>query len=284
MKWSYPGQDSDPWFDQFESFVESVDSSSYASREDRNVLITGGGSVSFVNGELSWSSPIDVLSPISGFKVHIANGSAEIEIGDSLYIDLTRNPLGSQQSSVLTAKSVPNTDSAFLIARRVDDFVYFRNGSRIKDGESKTLFEGSDAGFEVDEKLVNTIKIAGRDTHNSELQKVSGAVAFNPSDYKYKNFSRQILFRAIAANGDSGIVTNVKLINLTDSDDITTLSFTSQSIQKDETILTVGDDSGELPDGERIYEVRTSLEEEPDGDSETAELYSAEIRVVNKPL
>lgn len=282
MIWPYPTKDSDPWFENFQSMVTAMDSSGYASREDRNIVLSGGGLVSFVaaTGLLSWSAAMVFLSPISPFKETLPAGSVTIQDGQRLYVNVTRSPLGGVSLSSIVANQIPNTDDAMLIAVRDGSAIYFRNGSRVLDGQTKTLFDPSGAGIQQ----IDVLKLSTRESHDSVTALVVGGDAFNPTDYDKPGFARTLTFRAVAANGDIGMTTTVKLYNVTDSDLCATLSFTSTTPAKDQIVLVEGAGAGQIDLVEKIYEVRIALSAPPGGPTETIELYGAEIVVVSTAI
>lgn len=283
LQWPYPSDAQDPWFSAFESMVSAQDSTGYANREDRQLIITGGGSVSFDLGTstVTWSADIEIVSPISGFKLVIAAGDADIAEGGCIYVNLTRAPVGNVALAMLSAGSVPNTDDAYVLAVRNDDIVYFRNGVLLEDGDSKPLVGGSTGIGSSANKLISSIWSGGRETHGSETPMIVGAFSLNPGDYAVAGTTMSISFRAVAANGDSGLTGHVKLVNVTDNDDIAILDFTSTSLAKDEVVLTIGAGTGEIDSSEKVYEVQIYLEDPPVDQADTIELYSAEVRVVN---
>jgi hypothetical protein len=142
MLWGYPGEDVDPWYDSFESMVIAMDSSGYASREDRNIIFGGGGDVSWDAGTdtLTWTDDIVLYSMISGFKLSIPSGFMTVLDGEVLYVDVTRSPLVNATLVAVASGSVPNTDSAMALAVRVGDTIYWRWGSKIETGETLNLF------------------------------------------------------------------------------------------------------------------------------------------------
>ena len=137
MLWNFPDQDENPWYDSFESMVIGQDSSAYASREDRSIVLSGGGLVSFVasTGIVEWSAAIVLLSPIAGYQMSLPAGSATLLDGECLYVNVTRSPVGNVSLSSFVAGQVPNTDSAMLLAIRSGSIVYWRNGAGIADGD-----------------------------------------------------------------------------------------------------------------------------------------------------
>lgn len=145
MQWPYPAKDVDPWFDTFEAMIDAMDSSSYSSREDRDIIFGGGGNVSWnaTSGLLSWSSDIVLYSMISGFKLSVLAGNVTLLAGQVLYVDVTRSPLQNLTLIANVANSVPNTDTALILAVRSVNTIYWKWGSKIEDGETINLFSAS---------------------------------------------------------------------------------------------------------------------------------------------
>lgn len=285
MIWPYPNKDSDPWFDAFTSMVLAMDASGYASREDRSIVLTGGGVVSFVasTGSLSWAAAIAMLSPIAGFKMTLPVGSVALQDGQALYVNVTRSPVGALTLSAQVGNQVPNTDAAMLLAIRSGTVVYWRNGAASVDGVPSTLFAGGGGGGGASPTLNEIVKLATRESHNDVTPLVVGGDAFNPNDYTSSGYAKVLSFRAVVANGDTGMTTHAILYNLTDGDPISTLSFTSTTPTKAQATLALGSGSGQIDLSEKFYEVRIALTATPGGPTNTIELYGAEILVVNTP-
>ncbi len=150
IKWPFPREFEDPWYDTFVTFIEAVDASMYTTREDRSSLLMGGGTVSFnitgFDGALSWTQAISLLSPIAGLLINFEPTTVTLLDGEMLYANVTRYPLNSLSSMLLKARSVPNTDDALLMAIRRGTRVYWRNGRVISNGESLPLFESNGGG------------------------------------------------------------------------------------------------------------------------------------------
>lgn len=282
MVWPYPSLNADPWYDTFESMVTAMDSSSYANREDRGIFLAKGGSFSFnaSTGILSWDDVLEMHSPVTGYRNYLPSGSVTILDGQFFYVNLTRWPLTNVSLSPFAAGSVPNTDDAYVLAARRGDDIYFRSGVKLSDGETKGLFSG---GFgAAGQKLISSAWITGRDSHDSDTPKTVGAFAFNPTEYQVTGTNTLLFFRAVAANGYTGITTHVKLRNATDGEDVAELSFTSTSVSKDEASLVVGAGSGLIKPSERVYEVLVYLDAPKVDPMESVELYSAELRVISQ--
>lgn len=142
MQWSYPGLDDDPWFEKFDQMVRSQDSSAYAGREDRQIIMGGGGDVTFDAGAgtLTWSQAIDFYSLIAGFRVSVAPATVAIDDGEVIYLNLTRSPTQNVTVSTAAASQVPNTDDALALAIRSGTTVYWRHGSKIEGGDTLNIF------------------------------------------------------------------------------------------------------------------------------------------------
>jgi hypothetical protein len=150
MSWPYPAEDQDPWFDTFESMVQGMDSSGYASREDRELIMGGGGAVSFVasTGTLSWTEDLEIYSTIRGNKLILSAGSVVLQDGNLFYVDLVRSPTDNIIVTPTVAIQTPGSDTAYVIGVRVGASVYFRFGSVINDGETIDIFgAGGGAAF-----------------------------------------------------------------------------------------------------------------------------------------
>lgn len=280
MLWPYPTKDTNPWFDAFEDMVNAVEASAYASREDRNIILSGAGDVSFTagSGVLTWSSEIVVYSPISAYRLSIPVGNVTLADGQRFYVDVTRSPTGNASLVAIVGNQVPNSNTALLIALRDGSSIYFRNGARVLDGQSGALFAGGGVVH------VSVIRIASSESHDSVTPLVCGGISFDPTDFDKPGYAKSLKFSAIAANGDVGMTTNVQLYNVTDGDLIATLDFTSTTPAKDEVVLVQGSSAGQVDALDKIYEVRISLSAPSGGPTETIELYGAEITVTSTPL
>ena len=148
MQFPFPNRNRDPFDAEFLALMASLDSAGFAGREDRNILLTGGGTFSFdaLSGLLSWSLAVDIVSPITGFLLSVPAGSISLPDGGFLFVDLVRAPTTNRTVVALQASTVPQTDTAWVIGVRKGDRVFFRNGQVLLDGESGELLSGSSLG------------------------------------------------------------------------------------------------------------------------------------------
>ena len=118
--------------------VTALDASGYASREDRNLVMVGGGDLSWTlsTSTLVWTADIQILSTVTGHVLTAAATSLTLDDGEIVYVNLVRSPTDSSSRTPQVASQIPSSDNAFLLAMRVGNNVYFRNGQRIADGET----------------------------------------------------------------------------------------------------------------------------------------------------
>lgn len=158
MGWPYPSENAGQWFDTFRSFVEAADASGFASREDRNLILSGGGTIGWSAPTLSWSVRIVIVSPISGFQLRVEPGSVSLTDGQVLYVDLTRAPTTNVVVVPVVSSKVPSSNSALILAVRLGNFIYWRNGLMMDDGDSFTNIgasQGSGSALEIEDEGVS---------------------------------------------------------------------------------------------------------------------------------
>jgi len=210
MAWPFPSREDDPWFDGFESFSEGVDASGYAHREDRSIIWSGGGSVSWdlASQTFAWTSPIVIHSPIGGRLISIAAGSVTAWTeGDVVYVVLTRQPLENLTASLVKASTLPSTDNAMALGVRIGDALYFRTGISLGDGDSSfgiapvpggTALEIEDEGSSVDSDVA-TIDFTGAGV--TATQTAPGSVQVSiPGGAADKYTSKFIVGNALAGD------------------------------------------------------------------------------------
>jgi len=138
----YPAKDQRPWFDIFERWVSGLDASIYAHREDRNLIVEGGGTVSWNAPALSWTGSIYLVSPYTGYAMEIPVAQSPIDIADgqALYINMVRSLSGNTVVTAVVTSVLPSSNNAYMIAIRRGDTLYFRNGTGFDDGQSGPLY------------------------------------------------------------------------------------------------------------------------------------------------
>jgi hypothetical protein len=123
--------------------------------------------------------------------------------------------------------------------------------------------------------FTDTLVLGHVASHNSDTPQRVSVFEFNPSVYG----TPTLTFRATAALGNLTVTGHVVLRNITDSDNISDLSFTGStnfSLQSD--VLTIGAGAGEVDNSSKIYEVRIFVDS-PSLIDDTIELGSVELRI-----
>jgi len=144
MAWPYPSQEEDPWYDTFVSFVNALDVSGYAAREDRHAFLSEGGILSWALGTktFNWDAAISISAPITGFLWNVPAGSVQLDDGQVMYVTLNRGPLSNTNLTPTVASTVPSSNDTYVIAARIGDVLYLRNGSSMSDGQTLDTVTG----------------------------------------------------------------------------------------------------------------------------------------------
>jgi len=134
------------------------------------------------------------------------------------------------------------------------------------------------------DKIVQTIGIGNRTSHNSNTPLVVGAFSLNPNDYSLTNATVQFWFSIVAANGTTPLTTHAVLYNLTDGEVVTSSQINivdSTNPQRHSVLLDVGAGAGKIKNnGDKVYECRIYLDAPPNNENETIELYKADLQIV----
>ena len=151
------------------------------------------------------------------------------------------------------------------------------------DSKDKTNKESGGTGI-TGQILVTSFWAGGRESHASATPLVVAGFVFASNDHAISGTTLSVVFRAVAANGVTPLTTHVKLVNVTDAEDVVTLNFVDTTDSgKQEATLTLGAAVGDIKATERAYEVQVYVDA-PGGPGDTIELHLAELRVVNTIL
>jgi hypothetical protein len=147
----YPDPNVPQWYAQFQAMVLAIDSSLYTPREDRNIIISGGGTMGFTasTGILTWAAPINLLASVTGFQWTIPIGQVTLQDGQLFYITVARSPQNNTTYTPVVSSITPNQpngDDQVLIGIRIGTIVHFRDGFRLGDGQSMLVFDNTSSG------------------------------------------------------------------------------------------------------------------------------------------
>ena len=157
MGWPYPAENAEQWFKSFESFVNAMDTSGFASREDRQFILAGGGTVTWnsTTGTLEWTDDLHLVSAISGFRISAEAASVTLTEGQLMYVTVIRAPTQNITTTPSIGVQVPDTDNSVLYAARIGDRLYWRNGLMMQNGESFSTVGASQGGSTTDPNAIH---------------------------------------------------------------------------------------------------------------------------------
>lgn len=151
MRWPYPSEGTDPWYDSFVALVNASDASAYAAFETQAITVSGGGYFTFnaSTGSLSWEFDLQINNAVVGVPQYIDSGPITLQDGQFAYVNLIRGALPDYPYLPLkTAFTLPNTDynSVLLLWQRIGPRIYFRNGAILQDGGTAAVFQENSGG------------------------------------------------------------------------------------------------------------------------------------------
>jgi hypothetical protein len=128
MGYSYPSEYQDPWYEIFANFVNAIDTSIYALREDNHLVVTGGGtfSLTIATDMFEWSEDIVIVNLLNGATRTISASGIVITGGDVVYVELSRPITGVKTLTAAKATSVGSDQNKFWIGFRKANNVYLR--------------------------------------------------------------------------------------------------------------------------------------------------------------
>ncbi len=226
--WPIPTENQDPFYDAFISMVNAQDASVFGLRESRDIMLIGGGTLTFISASslLSWSSPIDLNSAPTGLKWTIPAGSINVADGQYIYVKLAHNPTTNLNLSVLVGSKLPDTDpdNPFVIGVRQGDRIYFRNGDVLVQGAPYPIFSAGPVGAPT-QKWRETVAMVTLQANATLVPKVMGSFTLNPASFALGGTTTSFLFEATASVDN--VLTNgtVTLYDLTAATLVATLSY-----------------------------------------------------------
>lgn len=151
----YPDEQTDPWWQKFLDLVQAIDANVFAEWEDRNLLVMGGGIVSWnaITETLTWADIIEFNSAPTGFLWRVLAGSMLVRDGEYVYFQAIRSPINNVAVGFYAGSQVPtspnqNPTDSVMVAYRRGTLMYFRNGAVLDHEESGEIFEDGPGGLE----------------------------------------------------------------------------------------------------------------------------------------
>ena len=259
MRWPFPAENQDPWYESFEDFVAAQDNSVFASMEDRNMFAMGGGTMAFNagTGVLSWSASIELNSPVTGFRHTLAAGNIVVADLEMVYVTVARNLTNNATLTAAVSASMPNgasSETFLVLCLRRGTLLYFRNGDVLADGESRELLQAdsSGGGFgDVGERIRTDIAFALKNYEDAGVTTAIGNFHFNPADPVLTGTTVTVTFVVVGYVTGAAVQGTVELYDLTNASTVNTQTFTDVNL-----IPTRKTASVSLPAANRMYEIR----------------------------
>jgi len=266
LNWPFPNEDQDPWFEKFRGMLNAIDASFFTTREDKNFVLFGGGSVTFdaASGLLSWTAPLEAVAATTGFHWLIpapaTPGSVTLQDGEFFFVELTRAPQSIQSIETRAGSRINTNDDSLVIAQRLGSAVIFRNGAVIGDGQTVVLF-----GPRQLTQVAEVVGIAGLQETDGVVFEGVGGFRFNPADYFPSGLGiiRTVKFQALLETTDdvTPLAANIILKNLTDGGTIPATLLASSSLTPEMVESAALSIPGDLPNAEKDYEVQIQVDD-----------------------
>ena len=245
----YPNDQNRNYYATFVALVNALDLGIYSRVEDANLIFSGGGTFSWNagTGVLSWSSTIDILSPVVGKNWTVAAGSATLADGQVAFVTLSRAPSVNTSVTIEVADNLSSVhyNLGLLLFHRRGTVLYCRTGRTMESGDAFPLLtQSSDAaGVGTTGQVIRTeLTLATNETTDSSTYKVIGAFSFNSAIYALEGTTTVIRFKSVGSVNDAALTQDVVLYNLTTASIVTTLSSTGDLTPTEElsSALTLG--------------------------------------------
>lgn len=155
MRIPIPVEGQSPWYQKFLEFISGVDTALFATMEDRNVFVTGGGGWSFVGNVISWEDPFYIDCCVTGHRMVVPAGNITILNNYYLYVEMTRALMSTGTGVVATANYLGRSNTRLMIGQRRDapggGRLYFRTGITLWQGDVDihVLEDGSRGGYAI---------------------------------------------------------------------------------------------------------------------------------------
>lgn len=192
MRWPYPSEGVDPWYDSFSGMVDAQDTTAFSAQEAKNIILSGGGIISWSasTGLLQWASPLEVNAASTGFLESIPAGSVYLpNDGDVGYVRFLSGPSASLELVVRVSGALPaaDLDRALVLFRRRGNRVFFRNGGVIQDGESAAIIDVGTTGVAtLDYEIRNSAVGSAPILNFAGPLAVSGAIASGQANIEFQ--------------------------------------------------------------------------------------------------
>jgi hypothetical protein len=129
------------------------------------------------------------------------------------------------------------------------------------------------------DKVTIPLSCGSSTSYNSDTHLIVHQFELNPSDYSITGTTKTMRFRAVAAIGYTA-TGNVRLTNVTDSETVATLTFTSTTPAFSDAALTIGSSSGNIKTSSKVYQVEVWVTS-PSNPADSVELGGSYIQITH---
>ena len=130
---TYPDENENPFYNKYKAQMQSLDRILYQAKIQSQLIVGGGGTVSFnsTTNLLTWTSDLVIPIAIYGYKINVKFGpdystrQAALAEGSLMYVDIPFVLTGNVDRNIEVASSIDkNNHQLFVIGYRTGSKVY----------------------------------------------------------------------------------------------------------------------------------------------------------------
>ena len=215
-----PTEFEEPYYPTIKSYFLATDMADWALAENDNFVWSGGGSTSWIAGNLTWATRIEIRTKTTVWKTIIQGppapgGFVSLQDGECAYFQHPRLLVADQVVN-LTVGPITQIPGArlhdiTLFATRVGTTVFFADGKSLKDGESGEIFGGG-TGLVVQPHEHQADKVIEPPSSGTAVLDLN-IISFSPANLKriklFRNGEIQNQPDDYSVNVNTGLVTLV---------------------------------------------------------------------------
>lgn len=176
--------------------------------------------------------------------------------------------------------STGDTTPGYLLGKLVQGSNITLTKGNAGGNETLTIASTASGGIGVTgDKVTIPLSCGSSASYNSDTHLIVHQFELNPSDYSITGTTKTMKFRAVAAIGYTA-TGNVRLTNVTDSETVATLTFTSTTPTFSDASLTIGSSSGNIKTSSKVYQVEIWVTS-PANPADSVELGGAYVQITH---
>lgn len=135
----YPEENQDPFWDTWKSFVQELDKHVYMAKVKSNLMLLGGGTVTFDSGTgvLEWTEDFTIPYLETGYKLVVSYGptdgfrQATLSDGEILYVEIPYAMAQDVTVQCYVASTLDGASDKWVLGVRSGDHFYFKGKEEI---------------------------------------------------------------------------------------------------------------------------------------------------------